>query len=189
MGSKFNAMMWSLLEHATDFVETGTMVGTTSAAVARDFDIPVWTCEINTDYICRALENLPERVRLCRMPSDLFLTLVDPELGRLPLFFLDAHGWGGGHPLLGELSIIDSDTIKAVIIIHDFKVDGFRYVHGDGVTYDFDYITPVLSSERRYRFFLPAYKPAEGEICTGYLVIFQDVEPFGDLKNLVEVKR
>jgi hypothetical protein len=214
MGDRFNALMRSLIETgATDFVETGTLVAGTSGAMARDFDVPVWTCEIDPtfagwareklfgvppwaarecdpDLIARARQKLAERVHLYEMPSQEMLPLVIPKLGGLPLFFLDAHSLEH-YPLMDELRIITDECEKAAVLIHDFKVPGrdmseFRYDRYDGVTCDFDYILPVLSSKRKYRFFVPAYIPPEGQRYTGYVLIFQNVEPFGDLENVVE---
>ena len=182
MGDKFNALMWSLLVEATDFVETGTQVGVTSGAVARDFDIPVWTCEINTGFLRRALDALSDTVYLCRVPSELFVPLVLPALGDRPLFYLDAHGWNGGLPLGAELAAISAGGKPAAVIVHDFVIEGFRCIED----YTFEYVTASLSPERAYRFYVPAYQP--GHMAAGYLVLFQDVEPFGDLSNLVEIQ-
>jgi hypothetical protein len=193
VGDRFNALMWGLIEAgATDFVETGTLVAGTSGAVARDFDIPVWTCEIDPEFIRRARERLSRypRVHFYEMPSAEFLPLVIPKLGGLPLFFLDAHS-DGHYPLRDELRTITGRCGKAVVLAHDFKVPGrdmseFRYDYYDGVACDFDYVLPALAEGHEYRFFVPAYMPPEGQRYTGYVLIFQDVEPFSDLGDVAE---
>jgi len=214
MGERFDRLMWSILSAgATDFVETGSGTAKTSAAVARDFDLPVWTCEIDPNFahhsrnrlfgvppwaarnfdsnlIARARRKLTERVHFYEMPSEEFLPLVIPKLGGLPFFFLDAHSLGH-YPLGDELQTITSECDKAVILVHDFKVPGrgmseFRYDYYDGVACNFDYVLPALADGRKYRFFIPAYTPPEGQRYTGYLLIFQNVKPFGDIGALAE---
>jgi hypothetical protein len=189
MGEHFNKLMWSLIDAgATDFVETGTMVGTTSGAVAEQRDLPVWTCEPNPDFAAMARARLPERVRFYAMRSEEFLPLVIPQLGALPLFFLDAHGWGGGDPLLAELALVRDLCHSAAVIVHDFRVPGrpeFRYCVFDGGACDFGYVGPALGGHD-YRCYLPDYDPPPGSYCTGYLLLFQDSEPFGNLSDVKE---
>jgi hypothetical protein len=217
MGERFDRLMWSLLAAgATDFVETGSGTGRTSGAVAREFDLPVWTCEIDPDFahhtrdrlfgvppwaarefdsnlIAAARQKLAGRVHFYEMPSEEFLPLIIPELGDLPLFFLDAHS-DGHYPLRDELRTITGECDRTVVLVHDFKVPGrgmseFRYDYYDGDACDFDYILPALADGHGYRFFVPAYAPPEGRRHTGYVLIFQDVEPVGDLGDLAEWKR
>jgi hypothetical protein len=185
---------------ATAFVETGTGAGNTSDAVARlRPSVPVLTCEINPEQIAAAKALMPPSVCLYEMDSRQFIPLVAEDAGELPLFYLDAH-WYDDWPLLGELEAIGRHYVKAVVLVHDFKVPGregdFSFDKGGGggpgrrttvggPDNDLAYVLPTLEAARHgYRFFFPAYEVLEWT--PGFVVVFQDVGPIGGLEECWE---
>lgn len=179
---------------ATAFVETGTGTGDSSDAIARARPgVPVLTCEINPEQIAHAKALMPPSVRLYEMDSREFIPLVAEEVGELPLFYLDAH-WYDDWPLLGELEAVGRHYVKAVVVVHDFKVPGrddFSFAVGGGggpetrttvggAANDLDYIMPTLEKiGHEYRFFFPDYETQERT--PGFVIIYQNVEPIGGL--------
>lgn len=109
-------------------VETGTFRGSSTAFMASQSGLPLFTCEASPRYFhysSRRLAGLPN-VTLRNQDSRLFLKeLLDS--GTLPpgpvLFYLDAH-WHNDLPVWEEIDIIFSRNVPAVIVIDDFRVPG-----------------------------------------------------------------
>ena len=171
----------------SEFVETGTSEGDTARWVAKR-GRRVYTCEIDATLLPRF--PLPPSVKSYAMNSPDFLLVVKLLAGDLPLIFLDAH-WYGYWPLLDELRILATEYQSCVIIVHDCAVPGkpnFWACRGGGADQagpvcEWDYIKPALSFERnQYRLFYPTYD----DQTPGYLVLFQNHAPCGNLRDLVE---
>ncbi|MFI9597875.1 hypothetical protein [Nonomuraea sp. NPDC052265] len=111
-------------------IETGCFLGDTTAYLAHRYpDLPVRTCDINSDYAAftrRRLAGHPN-VRVDCQDSPDFVTWAAGRY-RQPLFFLDAH-WGEDWPLRRELAAV----ARGVVLIHDFDVGHPRFAYD---TYD-----------------------------------------------------
>jgi len=164
----------------TDYVETGCRRGDTCNAVAFESIIPVWGCDTNGRAVKIALKQASRQLRLDVARSEAWLPKIVPDLGLLPLFYLDAHG--GKVPVREELKIIDGLCGTCVIIIHDFIVPGrpkFTGKPAGGVVCDFNYVARAFGVLANYRFFYPDYDIPQGQHWAGHLLAFRKVEPFG----------
>jgi predicted O-methyltransferase YrrM len=144
-------------------VETGTHFGDTAGYLAREFDVPVHTCELTPRYfrVARHLlrelrdvhvHHLDSRALLRELAADRNVTSL------LTFFYLDAH-WHDDLPLAEELDLIARHWTQWVAVIDDFQVPhdaGYGFDdYGRGAQLTLDYIMPVLQGHR-----LPAYFPA-----------------------------
>ena len=173
----------------TAFVETGTGEGDTARWVAER-GRSVYTCEI--DASMPAMFHLPPNIESYVMSSPDFLRIVKLLVGNFPLLFLDAHWWGYW-PLRDELRIIATEYQSCVIVVHDCAVPdmpNFWACRGgggnnDGPVCSWDYINPALDFAcNKYKLFYPTYD----DQTPGYLVLYQNCEPCGDMKDLKEAK-
>ncbi len=151
------------------FVETGTFHGFTSALIAAQTNLPVYTVENKRRYFLAAQPwrlRFPRRLHIVHGDSRSFLASPALDGLHLPLVYLDAHWFE--LPLVGELKAITDRFADAVIVIDDFKVpddDGYGYdVYGD-LSLDMDLIRPALPE--RTRAFFPS-TPAEQETGVSY---------------------
>ncbi len=131
------------------FVETGTFHGVTSALIAAQTRVPVYTVETKRRYFLAAQPwrlRFPRRLHMVHADSRSFLGSAVLDGLSMPLFYLDAH-WNDDLPLVGELDIITRRFAEAVVVIDDFKVPGdddYGYdVYGDSAL-DMDLIRPAL---------------------------------------------
>ena len=138
MEFKFNVMQYGALDdkfaynefktlidkfNVKKIYETGTYLGW-SALKLSEFNLPVYTIEINPDNIGQIQNNLKDKknVETFLGKSEEILDLLCSINEQNSLFFLDAH-WGKNLPILDELEIIKK-TKDPIIIIHDFFVPG-----------------------------------------------------------------
>ena len=108
-------------EGCSYFVETGSNDG---APIQRALDIEwiekVFSCDINQEkcnFCRRRFEDSP--VEIHNNLSTGFLRRVVPILDKKSLFWLDAHGEGGGDPLLEELELIAEHGTR----VHNIMID------------------------------------------------------------------
>jgi len=172
----------------TSCVETGSFKGDTTLFLAKIFpDVFKYSIELNSEYYKESLwrvRNFKKSLIIKgSSPNGIKKLIEDSKLGNLPLFFLDAH-WHTYWPLLDELKQI-SKLNKAIIIIHDFQVDG-RPEYGydsykfknKNISNNFDFISTFTLAED-CKFLLPKYKaeevfPEDPKILRGYIIIFQN---------------
>ena len=124
----------------TTIVETGTFLGSSTAALASLTHGPVYTLEINEKFAQKAktrfLKNHPHRrIELIEGDSTAILEALLPKLNAeninsRVLFYLDAH-WEEHIPTYDELEIINAHLENWIAIIDDFKVD-----HDSGYGFD-----------------------------------------------------
>jgi hypothetical protein len=116
-------------EHSlVNFVETGTYLGDTTAAVASTFSL-CFTVEMSPELHARARERLGKlgNVRCVLGDSALALPGIMRQISEPSLFWLDAHASGGETvnsgkgPLLAELEAIYSGGPGHVILIDDAR--------------------------------------------------------------------
>lgn len=144
----------------THFIETGTYMGDTTAAMAAIFP-DVLTCESNQTYLNMAMKQIAhlDNVHAVLSDSRNFIRGITP-IPHNSLIFLDAH-WNADVPLKGELQALaeqftDSSSAtlekhwmpqmrniasrlkkhKPIIIIHDFFVPGKSTVPQGPFGYD-----------------------------------------------------
>lgn len=120
--------------------ETGTYLGWSTIKLS-EFNIPVYTIEINNNYIKESYNNLKDKknVKILCGESSTILDSLCTKNEENSLFFLDAH-WNENLPLLNELDVIKK-TKNPVIIIHDFFVPGgskirSKHFNGYGIVDD-----------------------------------------------------
>lgn len=105
-------------------VETGSFRGVTTEWFAKEFKLPVFSCEVEPLYFrqSRARLNNLENVNLLEMNSIHFLEKIIMEFNLDNTFFyLDAH-WLKILPLRQEMKLIFMQSRRAVIMIDDFCV-------------------------------------------------------------------
>jgi hypothetical protein len=108
------------------FVETGTFVGDTTAAVARSFD-RCFTIELSDDLHARAVKRFAAQPHIVCVHGDSGAAISDilHRIDQPALFWLDAHYSGGitadaGYdPILKELSSIFAHSIKSHVVLID----------------------------------------------------------------------
>src|SRR3954453_14296301 len=149
-------------------VETGTHFGTTAGYLAREYDVPVHTCELTPRYFQAARPLLRELqdVHVYHRDSRALLRelAAGGQASSLPTFFyLDAH-WHEDLPLVEELDLIARHWTEWVAVIDDFQVPhdpgyGFDDYGGD-VRLALDNMAPVLQRHGLAAFF-PAQQSEE----------------------------
>jgi hypothetical protein len=108
------------------FVETGTFVGDTTAAVAHSFD-RCFTIELSGDLHARAVKRFAAQPHVVCVRGDSGAAIGDilHTIDQPALFWLDAHYSGGitadaGYdPILKELSSIFAHSIKSHVVLID----------------------------------------------------------------------
>jgi len=194
----------------TSFVETGTYIGDSTAYVAsRWSNLSIFTCEINEDFFLKSKHRLKKfkNVELSRTSSEGYLKelVENNRLGKLPLFFLDAH-WYDYWPLEDEIYVISFSCPNAIVIIDDFQVPGrpeFGYAIGGGGSKEFsgktvsdqrvcglDLVKPKMNQNNTYHALFPCYTKQDAfprertGSFQGYIVIFQNLkDKFESLKK------
>jgi len=188
----------------TACVETGSFKGDTALFLAKVFpSVFRYSIELNNEYYRESSWRLRsyKKSKIIKGSSpNVIRKLIDSsKLGKLPLFFLDAH-WYKYWPLQDELKEV-SKLDKAVIIIDDFQVEGRpeygfdSYGHGDeSIPNNFDFISKYLTA-KKYYFLLPRYQseeafPEDKSALRGYVLIFQNLneEDWLRITNLEIVK-
>src|SRR5262249_54627071 len=110
-------------------VETGTFRGSTTAYLARHFDGPIESVEINPHFYFFARRRLKRLHRVTLVLSDSVqflktLTGRSGSAGERTLFYLDAHWWDRWVPIKEELIVIFGHWRSAIAVIDDFAVPG-----------------------------------------------------------------
>jgi hypothetical protein len=108
------------------FVETGTFVGDTTAAVARSFD-RCFTIELSDDLHARAVKRFSAQPHIVCVHGDSGAAINDilSRIDQPALFWLDAHYSGGitadaGYdPILKELSSIFAHSSNGHVVLVD----------------------------------------------------------------------
>jgi len=116
-------------------VETGTFRGGSTRFFASQFNLPVYSVEINTQFFEYAKLSLRDLVNCTRRQGDSrsFLDSLSQESAlhsKCIFFYLDAH-WGYDLPLTEEIRIITKSWHRTIILIDDFQVPG-----DNGYAYD-----------------------------------------------------
>lgn len=119
----------------TDFLETGTFLGTTARWASSEFE-RVFTCEMSEINYKKSTEGVLAGIKnvICeKIPSTLF---IEKYIGRMrvpSMFWLDAHYSHGSNtygenvenPLIRELRIILRSSREHFIFIDDFRLIAF----------------------------------------------------------------
>lgn len=179
-----------LIKKCSHFVETGANVGTTLRFVAdRNPHLECYSCEPDLLAYKLLKKNISgfTNCNVKRMYSEDFLMDLFKNTGivnEMPVFWLDAHGYGFPWPLKNEISLITNSVMKAFILIDDFKVpdnDSFLFDEYNGQVCSYEYIQNSLNSSKGYRFWYPSYSdrtsthhPLKGWV----LIEFGVSEPF-----------
>ncbi len=146
------------------FVETGTNLGRTCFLMAAQTKLPIYSSEVNKDYLRSARRLLfffGRRVHLFNEDSVGFLKRVlRAKRFRRPFFYLDAH-WNAELPLREEISTILGDCPNFVIAVDDFEVPndpGFGYDVYNGMPLGLTIVQDVLvSSKLKMSVWFPSY--------------------------------
>lgn len=170
----------------TSFVETGTCRGNTTEFIASKYDLPIFTCDIDSKYYEISKKRLEKysNVEIRSMSSEKYIKeLIERKvLGDFPFFFLDAHPtcqpWLKYVPLSDEVKLISS-LKRAVILIDDFKIPSqpqFGYNSYDSGEIGINMIKNALDENNNYQFLIPTYKFPEmpTNIYRGHIFIFQN---------------
>lgn len=148
-----------------NIIETGTYLGFTTKYFKLNYpNVNVTSIEKDERTFVKASNNLKDLdILVYNLDSREVLSFLKPFN---PLFFLDAH-WND-NPLNDELNEI-AKLKQAIIIIDDFKVDGYQSDPG----IDLDHIK--LSKDNKYHILIPNYKPVLSQNLVGYCIIFQNI--------------
>jgi predicted O-methyltransferase YrrM len=139
-------------------VETGTCQGATTVFLARLFETPLYSVEINPrfHYYARLATHRLANVRLTLGDSREFLRRLasNPDVPKRDvLFYLDAHRQGD-QPLLDELELICENWRDSLIMIDDFEVSGdpgYRFNdYAPGVRFGVELLPAVTVAYRRF---------------------------------------
>lgn len=153
-----------IMEGAEVFVETGAFYGITTAFMAKEYPgVQCYSCEIHDGHFREAIERTAG-LNNCKIVKE---DSVDFLLGLINLkklktvFWIDAHEFGFGWPLLKEIEIISQNWESAFVIIDDFFVPGkpwFEAYKYDGKTCSYEYIQDSLGG-RSHQVWYPTYQP------------------------------
>ncbi len=190
--------------NASSIIETGTFLGASTSLMAEMFpNKMICTVEISKKNYQRAVKNLGKykNVKVFNDNSPYFLKkLFERNLvGKMPLFFLDAH-WLNNWPLEDEIQIIGDKADSAVIFIDDFKVPNnleFKFDFYEDKICSLELIIPKFNKKRKYNVLFPNYTHeqamADGKYhppLVGYTIIFQDMAKFFNVfKNNEFIKK
>lgn len=143
----------------TSVVETGTFLGSSTAALSSLTDGPVYTLEINKKFAQKAKSRFVKnhsnrRIELITGDSTAILSTLLPKLiaegnSSRVMFYLDAH-WEERIPTYDELTIIDAHLDNWIVIIDDFKVEhdlGYGYDNYPSGSVDLSVIPRTLDVE------------------------------------------
>ena len=137
----------------TAIVETGTFRGVTTAFMATESELPVFTVEYEPRFFHYATLGLKQlkNVKVFSGDSRKFIDELShdrtvPKEG--VFFYLDAH-WNADLPLFDELEAIGRTWTNSVVMIDDFEVpDDAGYAfddYGDGKKLSLEYISKLAS--------------------------------------------
>lgn len=160
----FQSLVDVISARSTVFIETGTNSGSTLTHVARTYPhLRCYSCEPDKEAYAAAARHLAEfpAVELRNATSQQFLPGVLDEIkGEVPLFWLDAHGWGFEWPLRFEVETITRALDSAYILIDDFRVPHlpqFEFDKTDDYECSFEHIASALNPARAYTLVYPNY--------------------------------
>lgn len=165
--------------HFEAVVETGTYLGFTAGYLAREYGVPVHSCEIVPRYhhaASRRLREIPD-IHLSLSDSRSFLRDLSSAAAmaaRRTFFYLDAH-WYQDLPLDDEIRIIHAAWRDYVILVDDFRVpgdDGYAWDdYGIGKALQLDYLDSVRRELPISVFFPTAPSATETGQRVGYVVL------------------
>ena len=156
-GQKFRQQIFRHLKREAGFkaiVETGTFRGVTTAFMAENAEVPIFTVESERRFFHYAKRYLSrfKNVRVLHADSREFLEglIKDGSVPKCDVFFyLDAH-WNEDLPLFEEVKLIGASWEDVVIMIDDFEVpdDGdYKFDdYGSGKKLSLDYLGDELLS-------------------------------------------
>jgi hypothetical protein len=134
------------------FIETGTNVGRTCFLIAAQTKLPIYSSEVNREYLRtarRLLFPFGRKIQLFNEDSVGFLKhILTARTFRQPFFYLDAH-WAEKLPLREELAVIFRECASFLIVVDDFAVPndpGFGYDVYGSESLDFTLVRDLLSS-------------------------------------------
>jgi hypothetical protein len=134
-----------------NFIETGTYLGDTLAAIASNREIECQSIELSVEYFEAAKKRFVNysNVNLIQGDSSVVLAKLIKNVNSPTLFWLDGHYSGGdtarGYlhtPIKKELEAIFESTVKDHVIL----IDDARYFNG---TNDYPNIDEILNFIRR----------------------------------------
>ena len=157
-GQKFRQQIFNDLNREVGFkaiIETGTFRGVTTAFMAENAAIPIYTVESEPRFFHYATRNLNrfKNVRVFNSDSRDFLEglIKDESVPKNNVFFyLDAH-WNEDLPLFEEVKLIGDNWNDVVIMIDDFEVPedpDYKFDdYGSGKKLSLDYLgDPLLTN-------------------------------------------
>jgi hypothetical protein len=112
------------------FVETGTFIGNTMAAMQPDFET-LYSVELQKDLYLKAVGRFEKTANITILNGESHLVLAElvPKLTKKALFWLDAHYSGGvtargiyDTPISKELEAVFSSAIDHVVLIDDARL-------------------------------------------------------------------
>ena len=135
------------------FVETGTYIGDTVAAVMRSFD-KLYSIELSRDFyeIARKRFERKDKVTIIHGDSGIEIHKVINWLDQPALFWLDGH-FSGGVTAKGDK---DTPIIEELTHIYDSKLDGHVIIIDDAHYFGTD---PAYPSIEDLRMFIRSKKP------------------------------
>ena len=169
-GQKFRQQIFKDLNREAVFkaiVETGTFRGVTTAFMAENASIPIYSVESEPRFFHYATWNLNrfKNVRVFNADSREFLAVLvkDDSVPKSDVFvYLDAH-WNEDLPLFEEVKLIGENWDDVVIMIDDFEVpdDGdYKFDdYGSGKKLSLDYLGDELLSN--WAVFFPSGRGAD----------------------------
>lgn len=125
-----SSLLGKYLCNAKYFVETGTHLGGgLKAALDVGFE-KYFSVELSSERYAHCCELFKDEkhIFLSNDHSVPWLRSVINTIDKKSLFWLDAHGEGGGAPVFEELDIIDAHHIKT----HTIIIDDIPIYYGDG---------------------------------------------------------
>lgn len=142
------------------FVETGTFRAASSRYVAINFDIPVYTCEINHISYLKSLKNTEDvkNINIYLEKSTIMLNKLTKEINpnKTILFWLDAHtNWETYFK--DELEIILNNFKNYYILIDDFKNEYHQEFSYNRTPYEYSIDKIISIIPNNVSIFFPNY--------------------------------
>lgn len=182
-------------KEVTQFIETGSNVGSTLAFVGSKFPkVSCLSCEPDVSAFSEALKNTQhlDNVNLFNQLSqdflaDLLNTPQNPIFSKKTLFWIDAHGYGFEWPLKEEVNFILNRFPNCYILIDDFKVphlDVFNYDRYKNQICSFEYISSAIP-DVPYELYYPNYtkKTSTHHSLQGWGLIIKGIDPMPNYKD------
>lgn len=160
-------IVFSCLNQAETFIETGTNVGSTLVFVAKNYPkMKIYSCEPDKkayNFVKDKIKSLNNVSLFNGQSPDMIISIAkdNPSIKKQDtVFWLDAHDYGYQWPLKQEIEFITHNFKQGYIFIDDFFVphlDFFKWCKYQNQECSYQYIKDSINPKIEYNLYYPNY--------------------------------